>query len=247
MSAAVRSPLVRLSPWIAPEIQELNEVIVMSTTLQSAPADERLHSAGIRELVAGVVSLLQTATEEVERDRETAKTFIAKASSLLQVEAGRNDAPDAGARTGGLAPRQVRRVKAFVEEHLAESIHVADLSEVVRLSTTHFSRSFRQSFGEAPHAYIVRRRLDLARHLMLTSDTALSELALACGFSDQAHLCKLFRKATGRTPGAWRRERRKAIEPIARSPTLPPAMMWDNEAIQGVVGLRRQTNGSYVS
>jgi AraC family transcriptional regulator len=189
----------------------------MSATSQLAPEGEWLHTAGIRELVASVISLLQTATEQVERDREAAKIFIARASSLLQVEADRNAASDAGARSGGLALWQVHRVKAFVEEHLAEPIHVEDLGEVVRLSTTHFSRSFRRSFGEAPHAYVVRRRLDLACHLMLTSDIALSELALACGFADQAHLCRLFRKATGKSPAGWRRERRETIPSIGPS------------------------------
>jgi AraC-like DNA-binding protein len=122
-------------------------------------------------------------------------------------------------RLGGLAPWRIRRLLAFVEEHLSQSIHVADLSGVVGLSVPHFARAFGLSFGEPPHLYVIQRRLDRARHLMLTSDMALSELAVACGFNDQAHFCRLFRRHTGRTRAAWRREWRDAIR--ANGPSLP--------------------------
>jgi AraC family transcriptional regulator len=117
-------------------------------------------------------------------------------------------APDA--RSGGLAHWRIHRLQTFVEEHLSQSIRLADLSGVVGLSVPHFSRAFRQSFGQPPHLYVIQRRLERARHLMLTSDIALSELAVVCGFNDQAHFCRLFRRC-GRTPGAWRREWRNAV------------------------------------
>jgi AraC-like DNA-binding protein len=100
-------------------------------------------------------------------------------------------------RLGGLAPWRISRLQAFVEEHLSQSIHIADLSGAVGLSVPHFARAFGRSFGEPPHLYVIQRRLDRARRLMLTSDMALSELAVACGFNDQAHFCRLFRRHTG--------------------------------------------------
>jgi transcriptional regulator GlxA family with amidase domain len=115
-------------------------------------------------------------------------------------------------RLGGLAPWRIRRLQAFVEEHLSQAIHIADLSGAVGLSVPHFSRAFGLSFGGPPHLYVIQRRLERARHLMLTSDMALSELAVACGFNDQAHFCRLFRRYTGRTPATWRREWRDAIQ-----------------------------------
>ena len=179
----------------------------MSVTMETGYANGLPGSGGMRDLASSIISLLQNATKEVERDREAAKVFIAKASSLLQVEVARGGAPDPAVRSGGLPPWKMRRLKDHVEENLSQPIRVADLSDVVGLSATHFSRAFRKSFGEAPHVSLPRRRLDRARHLMLTSDMALSELAVACGFSDQAHFCKLFRRYVGKTPGAWRRER----------------------------------------
>jgi AraC family transcriptional regulator len=179
----------------------------MSTTMEIGFANGLAASGPLHDLASSVLSLLRNATKEVERDREAAKIFIAKASSLLQVEVARGGVPDPDIRSGGLAPWKIRRLKDYIEEHLSQPIRVADLSEVVGLSATHFSRAFTRSLGEAPHVYLIRRRLDRARHLMLTSDMALSELAVACGFSDQAHFCKLFSRYIGKTPGAWRRER----------------------------------------
>jgi AraC-like DNA-binding protein len=154
-------------------------------------------------------------------------TTILCERDLLQRKCGLRNLPFAVAlaapdvRLGGLAPWRIRRLKAFVEEHLSQSIHIVDLSGAVGLSVPHFSRAFGLSFGEPPHLYVIQRRLDRARHLMLTSDMALSELAVACGFNDQAHFCRLFRQHTGRTPAAWRREWRHAIPANGSSSPLP--------------------------
>jgi len=101
---------------------------------------------------------------------------------------------------------QIARVRAFIDENLHRTIHAKDLSAVAERSTTHFSRSFKQAFGEPPHAYVVRRRLERACHLMITNSASLSEIALSVGFSDQAHLCRLFSQALGQSPSSWRRD-----------------------------------------
>jgi AraC family transcriptional regulator len=193
----------------------------MHTVPASAPARDPLHPAGIRDFADILVKLLDAARKEIERDREAAGALIARASSLLQIEVERSAvSPRRDIASGGLAAWQAHRVRGFIEGHLDEAIRVEDMSEMVRLSPTHFSRAFKRSIGEAPHTYLVRRRLDRARQLMLTSDTALSEVALACGFFDQAHLTKLFRRFTGQSPAAWRRERREAVT------TAPPVPGW---------------------
>jgi AraC-like DNA-binding protein len=75
----------------------------------------------------------------------------------------------------------------------------------VRLSMGYFSRAFRQTFGESPFAYIMRRRVRRAQQLMLTSRRPLSQVALECGMCDQSHLCRVFRRVVGINPNAWRR------------------------------------------
>jgi AraC-like DNA-binding protein len=85
------------------------------------------------------------------------------------------------------------------------------MSGIVQRSEAHFARAFKKTFGLSPHAYVLQRRLEQASHLMLVSDNSLCDIALACGMTDQAHLCKIFRQMTGQTPAAWRRERRALI------------------------------------
>jgi AraC family transcriptional regulator len=157
-------------------------------------------------LANSLALLLEAAKSEFEYDREAARTSLATASSILQSEIERRSGAN-GSRTGGLAGWQMARVRSFIDQNLHRTIHASDLSAVARLSTAHFSRSFKRAFGEPPHAYIVRRRLEEACHLMLTSSALLSDIALRVGFSDQAHLCKLFRHAFGQSPAKWRRER----------------------------------------
>src|SRR5258708_742340 len=157
-------------------------------------------------LANNVFELLETAKRELERDREVAKASLATASSILQSEIERRSRAK-GARPGALAAWQIARVRAFIDENLHRTIRAKDLGAVAQRSTAHFSRSFKQALGEPPHAYVVRRRLERSCHLMITSSASLSEIALSVGFSDQAHLCKLFKQAFGQSPSSWRRER----------------------------------------
>ena len=157
-------------------------------------------------LANSLAQLLEVARREIEHDREAAKASLATASSILQSEIERHSGARRS-RTAGLVGWQVSRVRAFIDKNLHRTIHTQDLSVVARRSPAHFSRSFKLTFGEPPHAYVVKRRLEKACHLMITSSLSLSDIALSVGFSDQAHLCRLFRHALGQSPASWRRER----------------------------------------
>ena len=158
--------------------------------------------------VANVVELLEVAHDAFERDREAARASITRATLILRSELERHEAASrAEGGVGRLAGWQVRRLQTYVDAHLGESIQVSDLSSIARRSTAHFCRAFKRTFGQTPHAYLTARRLHRAKSLMLESDESLSVIALLCGFTDQAHLSKLFRQHTGETPGAWRRRR----------------------------------------
>ena len=109
-------------------------------------------------------------------------------------------------RVGALPLWQLKRVIEFIEANLPQSVRTGDLAAVVNLSTSHFSRLFRQATGESPLAYLRRRRIDRAREMMLVSDETLAGIALACGLADQSHLTKLFRRLVGCTPAVWRRK-----------------------------------------
>jgi AraC family transcriptional regulator len=161
------------------------------------------------ELAGSLIHLLDCAKRHLDQDRDKAKASIARAASLLQVEFDRRTASsDQGPSQGALVAWQVNRVRAYIDAHLETSIQIRDLAAVARRSTAYFCRAFKATFGETPHAFVVGRRLHRAAELMLTSDDSLSQVALACGFADQAHLCKMFRQRHGQSPAAWRRQRR---------------------------------------
>ena len=177
------------------------ELVQTNAPESSSGADQQFH------LVANsLAKLLDIARRELERDRDAAKASLVTASHILQAEIERCSGAT-GSIAGGLAAWQVGRVRAYIDSNLHRTIHIRDLSAVSRRSPAHFSRKFKLAVGDSPHAYVVRRRLERACHLMMTSAEPLSEIALSVGFSDQAHLCRLFRQAFGRSPANWRRER----------------------------------------
>ena len=177
----------------------------------SFAADQQFHM--VANSLAG---LLENARRELDHDREAAKASLVTASHILQAEIERCSGAN-GSTRGGLAAWQILRVRAYIDSNLHRTIHIRDLSAVARRSPAHFSRKFKLAVGEPPHAYVVRRRLQRAGHLMITSTASLSEIALNVGFSDQAHLCRLFRQAFGQSPASWRREREIPGEVTSRT------------------------------
>jgi len=170
-------------------------------------AISELSTRGPREWVQRVITLLDTAVGELNRDH-SAKDTILEAASLLREQTGSQAAPRVIDEGGRLLAWQARKVREYVDGHIAGSIRVAELCALIQRSEAHFSRAFKRTFGASPHAFVIQRRLELAAQYMLQTEAPLSDIALRCGFTDQAHLCKHFRLATGETPAAWRRARR---------------------------------------
>jgi AraC family transcriptional regulator len=108
---------------------------------------------------------------------------------------------------GGLAPWQERRAKEVMNGSLDKDISIAQLASECGLSSSHFARAFRQATGRPPHRWLLERRLEATQDLLLNSQMSLQEIANACGFSDQSHLSRAFRRMVGTSPGAWRRIR----------------------------------------
>ncbi|MFC0407114.1 helix-turn-helix domain-containing protein [Roseomonas elaeocarpi] len=132
------------------------------------------------------------------------------ASAMVTTTLPRNTVPTPSRGGASLAPWQEKRVRAFVEEHLHESVSVTDMAAVAKLSRSFFSRAFGTNFGNSPHAFVMERRIARAKAMMLDTNEPLAEIAVACGLSDQAHLSRLFRRQVDCTPSAWRRHARAA-------------------------------------
>ncbi|WP_439407389.1 helix-turn-helix domain-containing protein [Bradyrhizobium sp. DASA03076] len=105
---------------------------------------------------------------------------------------------------GGLSPGAMRRVREYVEVHLAETIDLSMLAGVAGLSVHHFARQFKQSAGLTPHAYLTQMRVERAQEMLIRTDLPLAEIAFAVGFFDQGHLARHFRHLLGKTPREFR-------------------------------------------
>lgn len=107
---------------------------------------------------------------------------------------------------GFLLPWQVKKINNYIDKNLARRIRLCELAKICRLSNNYFSHVFANTFGCSPNSYIIQRRLERVQESLRTGDRALSDLALAYGFSDQPHLTRLFRQYVGMTPGEWRQK-----------------------------------------
>ena len=146
-------------------------------------------------------------------DVELCCGFIVRVSVMLQLYPLRSIRSQRAHR-GGLAGWRAKRVAAFVEANIGSSIRVRDLARIVLLSSSHFCRAFKRTFGETPLHYVARQRMRRAQAIMLCSRESLAKIAVDCGMCDQAHFSRVFRRIVGVNPGAWRsRVRASATAP----------------------------------
>lgn len=107
--------------------------------------------------------------------------------------------------SGALTPAQRALLADHIERNLAMDLSVVDLSGLLGYSPDHFTRIFRKTFHATPHQFITQRRLERAKTLLRDPGQSLTNIALSCGFSSQSHLSVVFKRATGVTPGSYRR------------------------------------------
>jgi len=145
-------------------------------------------------LLTATPEVLEAPGHELAGDRKPARDYHRHGGAPLHVR-------------GGLAPWQIRRVTSYIEANLHAKITIDDLASLARISVSHFAHTFKRSFGQSPHKYVLRRRTERAQGLMLASEASLGQIALECGLADQSHFTRLFQRFVGESPGAWRRSR----------------------------------------
>jgi AraC family transcriptional regulator len=168
-----------------------------------------------------LVQLIEDAIAALDHNRDRTRASLELVSTLLRGE----DRP----RLDGkriqpckLPPWQIDIIIDQIERDHDKALSCRELAQLVGLSKNYFSTAFRRTFGDTPHHYIVRRRVERAQMQMLNSRDALSQIALNCGFADQSHFCRVFRRFVGVPPLAWRRAR---IETTGEFPTRAPTFI----------------------
>ena len=102
--------------------------------------------------------------------------------------------------------RQLLRARDLVDSRYDEPLDLEALASTAHVSPRHFSRSFRQTFGETPHQYLLSRRIERARYLLRTTDMQVAEVCLAVGFKGVGSFTTTFRRHVGVSPTEYRRE-----------------------------------------
>jgi AraC family transcriptional regulator len=170
-------------------------------------AEVRLHDI-LRIQDPILSSAVDAVTREASLPRPGTALYVEAVATQLVVHLIRNYASitfeDSQDRSA-LTPGQRKRLADYVDAHLHEPLGLEQLAGSVGLGLWSFTRRFRESFGCTAHQYLMERRTERARQLLLRSAMPVKEIASACGFSDQAHMTRVFKDRLSATPASLRR------------------------------------------
>jgi AraC-like DNA-binding protein len=105
---------------------------------------------------------------------------------------------------GGLARWQIKRATEVMTAQLDAHVSLSRVARECQLSVSHFVRAFKHSLGQTPYRWLMERRIETAKELLLRSQLPQADIALRCGFADQACFIRSFRCKVNSTPGEWR-------------------------------------------
>jgi AraC family transcriptional regulator len=151
-------------------------------------------------------------TPAVERPHEANALFFAHLFSAVRIHLIRRYGRlkfSTPRGDGKLAVWQERRVLDMLQNGLGEDITIEAVAAECGLSPAYFARAFKASFGRAPHQWQLAYRIEHTKHMLATTEQSIVMVALTCGFADQSHLTRIFSKAVGHGPAAWRRAQKQ--------------------------------------
>jgi len=152
--------------------------------------------------------------DTVDEDPASSALFVEHMTCALAAHLIRKHSNAGGRRMqppkgGGLSEWRMNRTREIIEARLSEQLTLAELAADACMGPDHFGRLFKRTAGISLYQFVIQRRIDRARHLLAETNLPIAQIALECGFADQVHLTRVFGRAVGTTPAAFRREMRK--------------------------------------
>ncbi|SUY29005.1 Arabinose operon regulatory protein [Burkholderia oklahomensis] len=185
-------------------------------TLLELAAEMRM--GGVRELACPddshdavlqcLVGVLLSASAGTSPRSPLLAGHVARAMQIQIVQKYGVVAPNAPAK-GGLAGWQLERAKAILTENVAGEVPISQVASACGLSRSYFIKAFRQTVGTTPHRWLLEHKIERVKRSLLSNSEPIADIANQCGFSDQAHLTRVFTSMIGTPPAAWRRVNRK--------------------------------------
>ena len=93
----------------------------------------------------------------------------------------------------------------YIAVNYSDNILLEDLAAQANLSSSHFARLFKQTIGQSPYQFLMAYRIEQAKKMLDNPNKLMVDIAMRCGFSDQAHFCRVFKKIEGVTPKQYRK------------------------------------------
>ncbi|GAB7531132.1 AraC family transcriptional regulator [Pseudomonas sp. 3A(2025)] len=179
-------------------LQDIHGAHAACATLQDVSAGEDL----------ALVSLLQRLREEAARS--DASRFLTQGiAQALCVHLARHYVeigPGASKAATALPAFKLRRITAWMAEHLAQAFNLKTLADQAGMSEFHFNRLFKRAVGMPPSQYQIKLRMDEARRLLRETQMTVVTVANEVGYSNASHFSRIFRKDSGFSPSDYRRQ-----------------------------------------
>ncbi len=146
-----------------------------------------------------LAGLLLAALGELDRELDElfVDDFVSRLADGLVQHARQPQRP-----LGSIAWGQARAAREYLEAHVTRGVRSQELEQITGLDRFALARHFRAAFATSPHRFLLMRRLQQAKALIVEGEP-IAEVAAATGFADQSHLTRHFKKAFGIAPGAW--------------------------------------------
>ena len=156
----------------------------------------------LEQLAVAIHTALRDGTAEDGLYIDTLAQMIA--AHLARFHSARSR-PVRVASPDGIPGWRMRRLIAYIEEHLEGNLSLETMAAQVDVSPLYLARAFKTAIGQSPHQYVLARRLERAKEMLRNTDTAIVDVALASGFSSQSHLSNWFVRNVGVSPALYRR------------------------------------------
>jgi AraC-like DNA-binding protein len=179
----------------------------LADDMNARPIGELKYKPGIGMSDATIMNLGASLLPALAQTQSCSRLFLDHVTFALAVHVAQSYGglcPLPRPILGGLTPSQQRRALEILNADLHGDVALKDIARECGSSVSHFSRSFHRSFGRAPHQWLLCRRVEVAKSLLRQQTLALAQVALECGFADQSHFTRVFSRAVGVSPGAWR-------------------------------------------